>query len=84
MTDSDSDITSKAEQVLADAATLPSLAEVRDLAGRAVARGRTRDMTMDEIRALADHAIGQAEQVTVLLRRLSELLATAPPQGGEL
>jgi hypothetical protein len=82
VTDSDSDISAKAEQVLADAATLPSLDEVRDLAGRAVARGGTSDMSLDDIRALAGHAIDQAEQVTVLLRHLSELLAPAPP-GGE-
>ena len=81
MTDSDPDISAKAEQVLADAATLPSLDEVRDLAVRAVAHGGTSDMSLADIRALADHAIDQAEQVTVLLRHLSELLA--PPPGGE-
>lgn len=83
MTDPDSDISAKAEQVLADAATLPSLDEIRDLAGRAVARGGTQDMSLDEIRALATQAVGQAEEVTSLLRRLSELLAPAPPNGGD-
>ena len=81
MTDPDSDISAKAEQVLADAATLPSLDEVRDLAGRAVAHGGTPGMSLDEIRALASQAIGQAEQVTDLLRRLSELLE--PSSGGD-
>lgn len=77
----DPDTTAKAEQVLAEAAALPSLEEVRDLAGRAVARGRTRDLSLEEIRAVADQAVDHAEQVTDLLRRLSELLA--PSSGGD-
>jgi hypothetical protein len=84
LTGTDDDISAKAEQVLADAATLPSLDEVRDLAGRAVAHGGTPGMSLDEIRDLASEAIGQAEQVTDLLRRLSDLLAPAPPSGGDL
>jgi hypothetical protein len=79
----DPDTTAKAEQVLAQAATLPSLDEIRDLAGRAVAHGSTPELSLDEIRALAGHAVDRAEQVTVLLRRLSELLEPAPPPGGE-
>jgi len=80
----DPDISAKAEQVLADAATLPSVDEIRDLAGRAIAHGRTPDMSLDEIRALAGDAVARAEQVTDLLRRLSDLLAPAPPSGGDL
>jgi hypothetical protein len=83
VTSPDSDISAKAEQVLADAATLPSLDEIRGLADRAVARGGTPDMSLDEIRALATKAVSQAEEVTTLLRRLSELLAPAPPPGGD-
>lgn len=82
MSDSDPDIHAKAEQVLAQAAALPSLAEIRALAGRAVGHGPSPDMTMDEIRALAGEAVARAEQVSVLLGRLSELLSPSP-YGGE-
>lgn len=82
MTKSGDDISAEAEQVLADAAALPTLDEIRDLAGRAVAHGGTPDMSLEEIRALAGQAVDQAEQVTFLLRRLTELLGPAPP-GGE-
>jgi len=58
--------------------------EIRDLAARAVAHGGTRDMSTDEIRALAVQAVDHAERVTVLLRRLSDLLAPAPQPGGDL
>ena len=41
-------------------------------------------MSIDEIRELAVQAVDHAERVTVLLRRLSDLLAPAPPPGGDL
>ena len=69
------DIKARANEVLAQATALPSLEEVRDLAGRAVSHGGTRDMSLDEIRALAAVAVSRAEQVTALLGRLSLLLA---------
>jgi outer membrane protein TolC len=77
----DPGISAKAEQVQAEAAALPSLEEIRELAGRAVAHGGTPEMSLDEIRALADQAVDRAEQVTVLLRRLADLLG--PGAGGE-
>lgn len=78
----DPGLEAKAEQMLAQAAALPSLDEIRDLAGQAVRHGGTRDMSMDEIRALADDAVARAEQVTVLLRRLSVLLSDGADPGG--
>lgn len=69
------DIKAKAEQVQAQAAALPSLDEVRDLAGRAVSHGGTPGMPIEEIRELAAVAVSRAEQVTSLLRQLSSLLA---------
>lgn len=81
----DPGVNAKAEQLQAEAAALPSLDEVRALAQRAVAHGGTQDMSLDEIRELAGQAVAQAEQVTSLLRRLSDLLSpAAPPSGGEL
>ena len=80
----DPGISAKAELVQAEAEALPSAEEIRDLAARAVAHGGTRDMSTDEIRALAVQAVDHAERVTVLLRRLSDLLAPAPPPGGDL
>lgn len=65
----------------AEAATLPGPGEVRDLAGQAIRHGGTPGMSMKEIRDLADKAVDSAEQVTVLLRRLSVLLGDAG--GGE-
>lgn len=73
----------KAEQLLADAAQLPSPGQIRDLADRALAHGGTQEMSLDEIRDLADKAVAGAEQVTILLRRLSDLLAPPPAAGGE-
>jgi hypothetical protein len=72
----------KAEQVQAEAAALPSLDDIKELAEQAVAHGGTQDMGIDEIRELAVQAVDHAERVTVLLRRLSDLLAP-PPAGGE-
>lgn len=78
------DITAKVEQLQAEAATLPSPEQVRDLAERAVAHGGTSDMSLDEIRELAGEAVDGAEKVTALLRRLSEILGRTPPSpGGE-
>ena len=73
----------KAEQVQAEAATLPTLDEIRDLAGRAVASGGTPGMSLDEIRDLADQAVDRAEQVTVLLNRLSLLIGAEDRPGGD-
>lgn len=78
------DLRASADRLRAEAESLPSPGEIRDLAARAVALGGTRDMSLDEIRALADQAVAGAEQVTVLLRRLSDLLAQPSPPGGEL
>lgn len=79
----DPSISAKAEQVQAEAETLPSLDDIRELAGRAVAHGGTRDMSIEEIRDIAVQAVDHAERVTVLLRRLSDLLAPpSPPDGG--
>lgn len=75
----DPDVSAKAERLQAEAAGLPSLDQVKELAQRAVAHGGTRDMSLDEIRALATQAVAQAEEVNVLLRRLITLL---PPQAG--
>ena len=75
-------IEARAEQVQAEAATLPTLDEIRDLAGRAVARGGTPEMSLDEIRNLASKAVDDAEQVTVLLRRLSDLLGAESDRPG--
>jgi hypothetical protein len=47
------DFTAKAEQLIADAAALPSAEQVRALADRAVAHGGTQSMSVEEIRALA-------------------------------
>jgi hypothetical protein len=77
----DPGVSAKAERLQAEAAALPSLDEVRELAERAVAHGGTEQMSLDEIHALATQAVAQAEEVTSLLRRLSGLLA--PPPGGE-
>lgn len=78
----DPDISAKADRLRAEAAALPSLDEVRQLAERAVAHGGTEQMSLDEIRALATQAVAQAEEVNVLLRRLVTL--QSPPAGGEL
>lgn len=77
------DVTADAERIRAQAAALPSAQEIRDLAARALAHGGTSQMSLDEIRALASQAVAGAEQVNVLLRHLSELLAeSGPPAGG--
>jgi hypothetical protein len=81
----DPGISAKAEQVQAEAAALPTLDDIKELAGRAVAHGGTRDMSIDEIRELAVQAVDHAERVTILLRRLSDLLEPpSPPAGGDL
>lgn len=82
MTSSDEDAEARASRVIAQAAVLPSLDEVRELAERAVRHGGTRQMSMDEIRALAAEAVTQAEQVTMLLRRLTDLLSDRGPAPG--
>lgn len=69
----------KAERVRAEAASLPTLDDIRDLADRAVAHGGTELMTLDDIRDLGAQAVAQAEEVNTLLRRLITLL---PPAGG--
>lgn len=74
-------IDARAEQVQAEAAALPTLDQIRDLAEQAVARGGTPDMTLEDIRDLADQAVSGAEEVTVLLRRLSDLLGGRPEPG---
>jgi hypothetical protein len=76
----DPDLSAKAEQVQAAADALPSTDQIKDLAARAMAHGGTSDMSLDEIRELAVQAVDHAERVTVLLRRLSDLLA--PPSAG--
>lgn len=78
----DPDISAKAEELLAQAAALPTPAEVRDLAARAVAHGGTPKMSLDEIREIAVQAVDGLEKVTVLLRRLSQL-ATEPDPSRE-
>ncbi len=72
----------KAERVQAQAAGLPSLEDVAELAAQAVAHGGTPDMPIGEVRELAKTAVEQARSVTALLERLSDLLAPRPP-GGE-
>ena len=79
----DPGISAKAERLRAEAATLPSPDEVRELAERAVARGGTPDMSVDEIREIGEQAVDNAEQVAALLGRLSGLLLSAPPAGGD-
>jgi hypothetical protein len=79
----DPGISAKAELVQAEAEALPSADQIRELAARAVAHGGTAAMSTDEIRALAVQAVDHAERVTVLLRRLSDLLAPPPSGGGE-
>ena len=42
-------------------------------------------MSIDEIRELAVQAVDHAERVTILLKRLSDLLTPpGPPPGGDL
>lgn len=73
----------KAARVQAQAAALPSLEEIRDLAERAIRHGGTPDMSLEEIRAVGADAVHGAEQVTTLLRRLTVLLGgSEPPDGG--
>lgn len=74
------DVSEKAERVQAEAAALPSLDQVVELAAQAVAHGGTADMPIDEVRRLARTAVEQARQVTALIERLSDLLA--PPESG--
>lgn len=81
MTEAEEELRARAELVRAEAATLPGPGEVRDLAGQAIRHGGTPGMSMEEIRDLADKAVDSAEQVTVLLRRLSVLLGDSG--GGE-
>jgi hypothetical protein len=81
LTEDEEALRARAEHVLAQAATLPGPGEVRDLAGQAIRHGGTPGMSMEEIRELADRAVDSAEQVTVLLRRLSDLLGDGA--GGE-
>lgn len=62
---------------LADAARrkaedAPTPEQVQAMADAAMATGSA-DMSADEIRAVAREAVGQAEQVVVLLRRLAAL-----------
>lgn len=79
------DFTAKAEQLIAEAAALPSAEQVRALADRAVAHGGTESMSADEIRALACRAVDAADELAVQLRRLVELLPLSePPPGGDL
>lgn len=80
MTDPE-DVNQKAERVQAEAAGLPSMKQVEELAAQAVAHGGTPDMPIGEVRDLARTAVEQARHVTALLERLSELLAPRP--GGE-
>lgn len=82
MTSSDRDAEERAGQVIAQAAAMPPVEEIRDLAAQAVRHGGTRDMSLEEIRALADQAVARAEQVTVLLRRLTGLLGDGSPEAG--
>lgn len=67
---------------LADAARrkaedAPTPEQVQAMADAAMARGSA-DMSTEEIRALAHEAVGQAEQVVVLLRRLAALSGRRP------
>ena len=78
-------ISAKAEQLLAEAAGLPSADQVRALGDQAIAHGGTQAMSVDEIRALARRAVDAADELAVQLRRLVELLPpSGPPPGGEL
>lgn len=54
------------------AAHAPTPEQVRAMAEAALAKG-SGEMSAEEIRALAHEAVGQAEQVVVLLRRLAAL-----------
>jgi hypothetical protein len=67
------DISAKAEQVLADAAELPSAAQIRDLADRAVGHG-SRNMSTEQIRATAREAVENAKRLTDLLQVLADLV----------
>lgn len=78
MTGDEEDLRVRAELVLAEAATLPGPGEVRDLAGQAIRHGGTPGMSVEEIRGLAANAVDCAEQVTVLLHRLSDLIGGEP------
>lgn len=75
------DITARAGQLLAAAASLPTEDQIRDMAARAVTIAGTGDMSPGDIRELARQAIDGAEQVTALLRRLAEMLGTDAQPG---
>ena len=75
------EVKEKAERVQAEAAGLPSLGEVAELAALAVAHGGTAGMPINEVRDLARTAVEQARHVTALLERLSELIAPQSPGG---
>lgn len=59
----------------ARAEALPGEAAIRDIAERAIAHGEADGLTLDEIRDLASTAVGLAEEVTSLLRRLNAMLS---------
>lgn len=54
------------------AAHAPTPEQVRAMADAALAKGSA-DMSPEDIAALAHQAVGQAEQVVVLLRRLAAM-----------
>lgn len=64
-----------AGKVLQRAASAPTEADVRSLAGRALAEPRE-DMTPEQIRAVMADAVAQSRQVADLFERLAGLVGT--------
>jgi rRNA maturation endonuclease Nob1 len=75
----DPDLSARAEQAMADAAALPTTEQVRELAQAAEARGATARMSEEDIREVARQAIEASERMTVMLRRLENLLVRPAP-----
>lgn len=66
------DETAALESLRERAEQAPTPEQVEAMADAALAKG-SRDMSAEDIRALAHEAVGQAQQVVVLLRRLAAL-----------
>lgn len=72
MTGTHDDETAALESLRERAEQAPTPEQVEAMADAALAKG-SRDMSAEDIRALAHEAVGQAQQVVVLLRRLAAL-----------